>query len=138
MTKKKSEQAYADLYSGPVYQIHFKYSSIMNITFITFVYGTGLPLLYPIALLSFLVLYSIERILLLKFYQAPPEFDGALNESALSTLSKASIFGLAFGYWMLSNNQIFYNIIENLQSYVDVPLTDHTIITSLRFDHAIP
>lgn len=48
-TKKTTLQQYVELYSGPVYYIHFKYSSVLNITFVTFLYGLGIPLLFPIA-----------------------------------------------------------------------------------------
>ena len=42
--------------------IHFRYSTIMNIVFVTFMFGTAIPILYPIALLSFTVLYIMERL----------------------------------------------------------------------------
>ena len=60
-TKKKNVQQYVDLYAGPIYLMHFKYSTMLNVTFITMMYGVGVPVLYPIALVSFIVLYVVER-----------------------------------------------------------------------------
>ncbi len=75
VTKKKTIQQYVNLYAGPVYLMHFKYSSIMNVTFITFMYGLLIPMLFPIALLSFLILYTVEKLTLTYFYRKPPMYD---------------------------------------------------------------
>jgi hypothetical protein len=48
-THKTSLQQYIEIYSGPVYFIHYKYSAVMNIIFVTFMYGLGIPLLFPLA-----------------------------------------------------------------------------------------
>jgi len=57
-TKCSNMQRYVDIYSGPVYQIHFKYSGIMNVTFVTMMYGIGMPILFPIAAFSYFMLYT--------------------------------------------------------------------------------
>jgi len=67
-TKCTSMQVYTDLYSGPEYFIHFKYSGMMNICFVTLMYGMGLPILFPIAAFSYFILYSLERILVAYFF----------------------------------------------------------------------
>jgi hypothetical protein len=56
-TKKSNMQTYIDIYSGPEYLIHFKYSHIMNVIFVTMMYGLGVPVLFLVAVLSYLVLY---------------------------------------------------------------------------------
>jgi hypothetical protein len=92
-----------DVYSGPVYFMHYKYSSIMTIAFITFIYGFGMPILFPIACASFLVLYLVEKSLLFWGYRVPPMYDERLSQDVLSKLQFAPLFYLAFGYWMASN-----------------------------------
>ena len=59
----KSRQIYkmVDLYKGPDYIIHFKYSNILNVTYVTMLYGLGLPILFPIALLTYIIFYLVER-----------------------------------------------------------------------------
>jgi hypothetical protein len=74
-TKKKTIQGYIDTYAGPPFPIHFKYSLMMMITFVTFMYGAGMPILFPIALMTFLVSYVLERILVAYSFQEPPAFD---------------------------------------------------------------
>ena len=60
-TKKTQIYQYLDLYSGPDFIIHFKYSFILNVTYVTMLYGAGLPILFPIAVLSYIIFYICER-----------------------------------------------------------------------------
>lgn len=48
-TSTKTIQAYINLYAGPEYFLHAKYSSILTITYIAMIYGTGMPVLFVIA-----------------------------------------------------------------------------------------
>ena len=102
-TKTTSIQQYVNTYAGPVYFMHYKYSSIMTIAFITFIYGFGIPLLFPIACVSFIVLYLVEKLLLFYAYRLPPMYDERLSQDVLSKLQFAPLIYLAFGYWMASN-----------------------------------
>lgn len=68
-SKKRSIQLYIDTFSGPEYMIHFRYSTILNVCFVTMMYGTALPILYPIALWSFFVLFTLERLLVCYYYR---------------------------------------------------------------------
>lgn len=104
-----SLQQYVNLYAGPTYLMHFKYSGIQNIVFITMLFGTGCPILFPIAALSLWVLYNIEVFMLYYGYRMPPNYDEYLNSCVLANLAKAPLFTLSFGYWMLSNKQLMSN-----------------------------
>ena len=89
--------------------MHYKYSSIMNIIFITMMFGAGLPILFPIAAASLSTLFCLEKYMLYYVYKQPPAYDEKLNNSVLATLSFAPLFLLGFGYWMLSNLQMVSN-----------------------------
>ena len=67
-TKQTSMQLYIDIYSGPEYMIHFKYSGILNVCWITMMYGMGMPVLFIIASFTFWVLLSVERLCVAYFY----------------------------------------------------------------------
>lgn len=82
-TKKTSVQQYIDLYSGPVYMMHYKYSTILNVTFVTFMYGFGMPYLFPVAIYSLIVLYFIEKTMLYYSYRSPPMYDEKTYEMVL-------------------------------------------------------
>jgi hypothetical protein len=127
-TKKNSIKAYQDLYSGPGYYIHFKYSTILNTVFVTFMFGFGMPIFFPIALGSMAILYFLEKSMLYWVYQQPPMYDQRLNDSVLDKLKIAPLFYLAFGYWMVSSKQLLSNghltpIVHNS----DTRITEHVM-----------
>ena len=136
-TKKKSMQLYIDLYSGPEYMIHFKYSGILNVCFVTLMYGLGMPILFPIAAFTYFNLMVLERCLVAYFYQLPPTFDDKLTKNALGILRWGAVLHLFFGYWMLSNKQIFQNIWHYIAYQKDVAQTDH-VFHNIRVDQAAP
>lgn len=109
MTKKTSMAQYKDLYSGGDYTIHFKYSGILNIMYITMMYGLGMPILFPIAAFNFLNQYVCERIIVAYQSKQPPALDNKLTINCIDMLKWSPILFLFNGYWMLSNEQIFKN-----------------------------
>ena len=102
-TQKKNMNLYIDLYSGPDFLIHFRYSVLLNIAFVCMMYGLGIPFLFFIAFLSFVFLWVTERYLIAYYFKLPPSFDDKLTKNALAILKWAVVFFLAFGYWMMSN-----------------------------------
>lgn len=108
-TKKTAIQPYINTYAGPVYFLHYKYSSCLNICFVTFLYGFGIPMLFPIACASFTVLYFVEKMMLFYSYRLPPMYDERLSESVLRKLEYAPLFFAFFSYWMVSSRQILSN-----------------------------
>ena len=59
--------------------MHFKYSTLLNVIFVTFMYGLGMPILFPIAFLSCFVLYFVEKTMLYYGYRVPPMYDERLS-----------------------------------------------------------
>jgi hypothetical protein len=66
-------------------------------------FGAGIPILYPIAFLSLITFYVIERLLVAYSYREPPLFDQSLNREAIKMLMLAPILYLSVGFWMYSN-----------------------------------
>ena len=99
ITKKLSIQAYIDLYSGPHVVIHFRYASLLNQIYVTFMYGLVLPILFPICLLSIFIQYVVEKMQFAYFYRQPPHFDNRQNDRALGILLYAPVIMMVFGYW---------------------------------------
>ena len=84
--------------------------------YISFMYGLFLPVLFAITLCGIFNLYLVERLCLAYYYRQPPMFDHKLNTRALSLLKLAPLFMFSFGYWALSNRQIFYNEAKPFQT----------------------
>jgi len=66
--------------------MHYKYSTLLNTTFITMLYGAGMPILFPISAATFFVFYMIENYKFYWVYKQPPAYDEKLNTYALKTL----------------------------------------------------
>lgn len=126
-TKKVTIQQYVNLHAGPDHLLHFKYSSVMNITFVTFMYGLALPLLFPIAMLAFIVLYTTERLTITYFYRKPPMYDEKMNEAAIGILKWAPFFMMLFGFWQMGNMQIFSKEISAKDFQPDPVTTNHDV-----------
>jgi hypothetical protein len=72
-------------------------------------FGIALPVLFPIAAISFLVLYTMEKLQVTYFYRKPPMYDEKMNSAAIGILKYAPVFMMFFGFWVLGNEQIFNN-----------------------------
>lgn len=62
-TSKKQIYDLIDTYVGPSYlnYKHRKYSEMLNVTYVTMLYGLGLPMLFPIAFFTYFMYYTVER-----------------------------------------------------------------------------
>ena len=92
-----------DLYCGPEMIMHDSYAVIIKTVYVTFTYGFALPILFPIAMLSFLILYFTERVRLAFFYRNPPQFNLTLDNLAISNLKYAPLTMMVLGFWFMGN-----------------------------------
>lgn len=60
--------------------MHYKYSTILNVVFVTFMYGFGIPILFPVAVISLIILYFVEKTMLYYSYRMPPMYDEKMSE----------------------------------------------------------
>jgi hypothetical protein len=134
ITKKVTLQQYINLYSGPVYLMHFKYSTCMVQVFVAFMYGMNIPLLFPIAMFGIFNLYIVERWALAYYYRQPPMYDQALNNDVLSILKWAPVFMFLFGYWSIGNRQMFFNDPSVLDNYSSKPDPNHKLFNTAKID----
>ena len=76
---------------------------MLNIIFVSMMYGLALPMLFPIATISFIVLYMVEKLMIYYSYRMPPMYDEKLNNNVLKLMTYAPLLLLSFGYWMFSS-----------------------------------
>ena len=137
-TKKVTQQQYVNLYGGPTYAIHFKYSSIMVQVFVSFFYGLFLPVLFPICLFGLINMYVTERMCMAYYYKQPPMYDEKLNKRAIGLLKVAPCFMFFLGYWALGNRQIFFNEANEVKHGNQVADPGHELIyfeELIEFNH---
>lgn len=66
-------------------------------------YGAGLPILFPIAALSYFIFYCAERYGLAYTYEMPPSMNDQLSKYTLRMMSFSPLLFLLNGFWMYSN-----------------------------------
>lgn len=66
-TKVTSMAQFKTLWSGADYVIHFKFANVLNVVYVSMMYGAGMPILFPIAAFNFLNQYICERIIVAYF-----------------------------------------------------------------------
>jgi len=137
-TKTTQIYAYLDLYTGPDYIVHYKYSTLLNIIFVTMMYGLGLPILFPIAIISFFFFWATERYQIAYCYQLPPAMDDTMTKNALDWLALSPIFFLFNGFWMLGNRQMFENIVNSVPTSDVYMSTGHDLSTIGTVSQATP
>jgi hypothetical protein len=127
-TKTKTLNQYIEVYVGGVYYMHFKYSGILNIVYVTLMYGVGLPYLFPAAVYAMVVLYITEKFMLYYSYRQPPSYDQRLSNYVIRLMLGAPVLMLFFGYWMLSSKQLISNNYLSPREYGNDPkLSNHTM-----------
>ena len=102
-TSKKTLFAYKNLYCGPGFDIHYQYANMLVITWVTFLFGPGLPILFPIALLGMIILYCTNRISLAYFNRRPPVYNAKMNNIVLKLIGFAPLLYVCMGAWVYSN-----------------------------------
>lgn len=107
-TKATTPSNYINIYAGPLYLMHFKYSSILTQVFISFMYGLFIPVLFPIAAFGIMNMYLVEKFALLYYYRKPPMYDEKLQKDAIKILKNAPIVMFIMGYWAIGNTAIFF------------------------------
>jgi len=87
-------------YSGAVFKLEYRYPTLLNVVFVTLMYSSGLPILYPIAAMTFGIMYLTDKVALLRLYNRPPMYKASLAKLTLNILPIAIIFHLCMAVWM--------------------------------------
>ena len=127
MTGSKSLRAYIEVLTGPNFLINERYASTLNVVFVCFMYGTGLPILYWFALIFCLTKYFCDKFLLIQMYRKPPMLDDALHNRTLRVFNWVVVIFALNSYWMLSNKQLFGNDVYAKHRMSDIEQTGHKV-----------
>ena len=135
-TRSSSLAKYKLNYGGEEYFVHYRYSELLKIVYITMMYGIGIPLLFPIAALSIILAWLIERYSCAYIVKLPPAMGDTMTQTSISALRFAPIIMLINGYWMVSNRQIFENKWAYIHDSMDPMKSLHKI--HLEINWAVP
>lgn len=66
-------------------------------------YGPGIPILFPITLITLVIFYVVERLMLAYSYQKPPMYDVTINKSTIKMIAASSMLYALSASWFFSN-----------------------------------
>ena len=84
---------------------------MLTTTWVTFLFAPGMPLMFPIALIGLLILYSTNQYMLARQCKKPPVYDETMTRVTLKLLKFAPYLYAMMGAWLFSNQQTFYNVV---------------------------
>lgn len=105
--RKKTQSELNQLYLGPAYDLASKMAVALNIISSCFYYSGGIPLLNVVCFVSLVVIYWIEKFLIVHHYRKPPHFNQKLNTSALIILFFILLSHCIFSLFMYTSETIW-------------------------------
>jgi hypothetical protein len=95
------------MYTGPEFLLYLRYAQLLNTLFVCLMFSSGMPILIPIACVTFIGYYFVDKFMLFNFYSLPPMLGSALASAVTDILPYAVLMHLMFGMWMMSNEEFF-------------------------------
>jgi hypothetical protein len=86
-------------YVGPQFSLSLRSAQTLMTGTVALMYGGGMPILYPIACMSFLLFFWVDKFLIVRYYRHPPEYDARLSRWAVFVMSFAVVLHLGFTIW---------------------------------------
>lgn len=106
-TKKRIQSDYEALYIGPEFTLDSRLAQVIAAVWVTFFFTPGIPLLLPVMIVNFFVMYCVDKWMLLRYYRTPKNYDASIINYLISQLKFAFVIHFIFGTCMLSNEQLF-------------------------------
>jgi hypothetical protein len=110
-TSKVVQEEYEELYIGPEFPMEIRLGQLVSLICVGFSFSCGIPLLYPLMLIQLIVMYWVDKYMLLRFYQITPLLSKVLTRHALNLLLLAIILHFGFGFFFYSNPRIIQTVI---------------------------
>eukprot|EP00388_Colpodella_angusta_P045870 GDKK01067513.1.p1 GENE.GDKK01067513.1~~GDKK01067513.1.p1 ORF type:complete len:1115 (+),score=370.31 GDKK01067513.1:1-3345(+) len=95
------------VYTLPDFELSIRFAPMINIVLSCMALSAGAPLLNVIACASFLMMFLIDRNVLVKLSHSSTYYDASIGKSCVIIMQRIATFvHLAFGFWMFSHPTI--------------------------------
>lgn len=84
----------------------YKYANLLTVLFVTMMYGSGIPILYPISVIFFIATYWCDKLLIFNYYKKPELLDESLALKTLAWFKYALVLHVIGAVYMYSNSNI--------------------------------
>ncbi|GMH90450.1 hypothetical protein TL16_g11773 [Triparma laevis f. inornata] len=117
-----TQRSFNKKFEGPEFAISTRFPMVLNTLSVTLVFSSALPILLPIAFVACQLFYHVDKLLLLRFFKAPPAYDAKLASGTVKLLPFVMIVHLAFAVWVYSNDETFQSEcipnVDDLYEYI--------------------
>lgn len=94
-------------------------------------FGPGIPILFPLALLYVLTNESMMRLQIAFLCKKPFNYDKKLIKTFMKHCAILPVLYASYAIWMFSNRQIFDNVVQPLSKLDSVQDHSHTIVYTM-------
>lgn len=94
------------MYIGPEFLLDARLAQIIAIIWVTYIYSPVLPLLLPLSVINLIIIYWVDKILVLRFYQSPKNYDEKIILRMMRYLKLTFPFHGIAGLFFLYNNKM--------------------------------
>jgi len=105
-SKQMRQSDLQDIYTGPQIEAGEKFAQTFNVITICLMYSVGLPILYFIATISFIVAYWFNKAMLMRYYQKTYEFNELLPLKSQSFMKLGICLHLCLSIAKISNGKL--------------------------------
>ena len=106
-TRKKVQSDLESLYTGLPFKGEKAYSRMMSTFFVIITYSSGMPVLYLVGIIFFIMTYAMNKLLLFKFYQKSLTLNRVVPLKSMEFLSTGIFMHMIIGCFMLTNPDMF-------------------------------
>jgi len=101
-TKKATQEEINKLFTGSEFSMSQSYASIHLVSWVTMLYSSSMPVLYPIAAFFFASTFLIEKFLMFNFYKKSQTFNEELPLGLLSMFKWPVVLHCMFSFFVYS------------------------------------
>lgn len=84
-------------------------AAMLNFVICCFLFGAGVPLMFPMAFICLLILYYYEKKTICRQAPKPADYEATVNNYIVAILLDGPILYAVFGYWMYSNPALIHS-----------------------------
>jgi hypothetical protein len=94
-------------FKTPKFNVPKSLSQILTLVSACFMFGSGIPLLYPICFVALLLQYWCNKVLLLKIHKKPPAYSAELNRYSIVPFPAILVLHSVIAIYVYSSPSIF-------------------------------
>ena len=92
---------------GPDYHLEYRLTGVMIPVSTAILFGTFLPMLYLVALFALIIIFWVDKSLIVKYHKRPPNLDASIPVYATDALIGMVLLRIALSSWIFGIESIF-------------------------------